>query len=279
MDLLSGDTKPLIGMIHVRALPGTPRNHQTVGEICATAAREALELFEAGFDALIVENMHDAPFLNRHVGPEIVAAMTMAVRAVRESVPCPLGVQILAGANKESIAVAHAAGAQFVRVEGFVYGHMADEGFMNSDAGELLRYRRALLADGIQVFTDIKKKHASHSMTADVSLADTAETAQFFGSDALVITGSSTGRPTSPQDLAEAARASDLPILVGSGLTPENFHSLAPLADGFIVGSSLKKYGQWSEELDPERVRAMVETVKLFRASQGAAPAQNTEIY
>lgn len=280
MDLLSGDAKPLIGMIHVQALPGTPRNRMTVDEICVVAAREARVLVEAGFDALLIENMHDVPYLNRRVGPEIVAAMTMVARAVREIAACPLGVQILAGANKEALAVAHAAGAQFIRAEGFVFSHIADEGYMEADAGDLLRFRRALLADGIQIFADVKKKHASHALTSDVTLADTAEAAQFFGADALVITGTATGRPTSPHDLAEAARASDLPLLVGSGVTPGNFRSLAPLADGFIVGSYLKKGGVWSEDLDPNRVADMIDAVRAFRESNaGAPPAQHTEIY
>jgi len=280
VDLLSGDAKPLIGMIHVQALPGTPRNRMTVDEICVVAAREARVLVEAGFDALLIENMHDVPYLNRRVGPEIVAAMTMVARAVREIAACPLGVQILAGANKEALAVAHAAGAQFIRAEGFVFSHIADEGYMEADAGDLLRFRRALLADGIQIFADVKKKHASHALTSDVTLADTAEAAQFFGADALVITGTATGRPTSPHDLAEAARASDLPLLVGSGVTPGNFRSLAPLADGFIVGSYLKKGGVWSEDLDPNRVADMIDAVRAFRESNaGAPPAQHTEIY
>lgn len=107
-----------------------------------------------------MENMHDIPYLNRHVGPEIVAAMSVVcseVRRVVNNLPC--GIQILAGANKEALAVAKAADLQFIRAEGFVFSHIADEGTMNSDAGELLRYRKQIGADKILVFTDIKKKH------------------------------------------------------------------------------------------------------------------------
>lgn len=107
-----------------------------------------------------MENMHDIPYLNRHVGPEIVAAMSVVcseVQRVVNNLPC--GIQILAGANKEALAVAKAADLQFIRAEGFVFSHIADEGTMNSDAGELLRYRKQIGADKILVFTDIKKKH------------------------------------------------------------------------------------------------------------------------
>lgn len=111
-------------------------------------------------DAIMVENMHDIPYLNRQVGPEIVASMSVVCNEVKkEANDLPCGIQILAGANKEALAVAKAAGLQFIRAEGFVFSHIADEGTMNSDAGELLRYRKQIEADDILVFTDIKKKH------------------------------------------------------------------------------------------------------------------------
>ena len=111
-------------------------------------------------DAILVENMHDIPYLNRQVGPEIVASMSVIcneVKGVASNLPC--GVQVLAGANKEALAVAKAANFDFVRAEGFVFSHIADEGTMNSDAGEVLRYRKQIGADSVLVFTDIKKKH------------------------------------------------------------------------------------------------------------------------
>ena len=104
--------------------------------------------------------MHDIPYLNRHVGPEIVAAMSVVCNEVKREVQnLPCGVQILAGANTEALAVAKAAGLDFIRAEGFVFSHVADEGLMNSDAGEILRYRKQIGADDVLVFTDIKKKH------------------------------------------------------------------------------------------------------------------------
>lgn len=124
------------------------------------ALKEYDSLFLFSQDAIMVENMHDIPYLNRQVGPEIVASMSVVCNEVKkEANDLPCGIQILAGANKEALAVAKAAGLQFIRAEGFVFSHIADEGTMNSDAGELLRYRKQIEADDILVFTDIKKKH------------------------------------------------------------------------------------------------------------------------
>src|SRR5689334_18803472 len=129
--------KPIIGMIHIGALPGTPANTQSVAEIIAQAAREAAVYRECGVDGIVIENMHDVPYLRGSVGPEIVAAMTLAGRAVKSESRLAVGIQILAGANLEAVAVAHAAGLDFIRAESFVFAHVADEGFIESSAAKL----------------------------------------------------------------------------------------------------------------------------------------------
>jgi hypothetical protein len=155
---------------------------------------EARRYQEAGFTAIAIENMHDRPYLNRTVGPEVVACMTTVGLAVRRAVALPLGVQILAGANREAIAVAHACQASFVRVEGFAFAHVADEGLIQAGAGELLRYRRAIGAERVRVLADIKKKHGAHAITADVDIEETARAAEFFLADGVIVSGTATGR-------------------------------------------------------------------------------------
>ncbi len=253
----------LIGMIHVGALPGTPRANRSVAELTRTAVNEAKILADGGVDAILLENMHDVPYLNRNVGPEIVAGMTAVCAAVRGVVSVPLGVQVLAGANREAVAVAHTAGCQFVRCEGFVFAHVADEGLMaEADAGKLLRYRRMIGAEGVAVIADVKKKHASHALTADVNLGATARAAVLFGAQGVVVTGRATGEPTRPEDVALVAEAVDEAVFVGSGVTPQQVGTLAPHADAFIIGSYLKREGHWENEPDPARVAAMVQAVR-----------------
>ncbi len=263
-------TRPaLIGMIHVGALPGAPRSSRKVGELARAAVAEAAVLAGGGVDAILLENMHDVPYLNRQVGPEIVAAMTAICSAVREAVSLPIGVQVLAGANREALAVAHASGCQFVRCEGFVFAHIADEGLMpEADAGPLLRFRKMIGAEDVAIIADVKKKHSSHAVTADVNIAETAKAAVFFGADGVVVTGTATGEPTRVEDVAAVAEAIDQAIFIGSGVTPDNVISMAPYVDAFIVGSYLKREGRWENAPEPARVAAMVKAV-----SKGPAPA------
>jgi membrane complex biogenesis BtpA family protein len=222
------------------------------------AVADARAYRASGFGGVIVENMHDRPYLRREVGPEIVAAMTRIASEVRSAVALPVGVQVLAGANVEALAVALASDAAFVRVEGFVFAHIADEGFMDSDAGALLRYRRAIGADGVKVFADVKKKHGAHAITDDVSLVDTARSAEFFLADAVIVTGPETGREAAPHEVSSVAAAVTIPTLVGSGITAANLASYRTAA-GFIVGSAAKADGAWWREVDPARAQAIAD--------------------
>jgi membrane complex biogenesis BtpA family protein len=251
-----GAPRALIGMVHVGALPGSPAAREPVSRLVEQAVAEARAYREAGFTAVAIENMHDRPYLKGGVGPEVTAALAVIGREIRRETDLLLGVQVLAGANREALAVAHACGAAFVRVEGFVFAHVADEGLIEASAGELLRYRREIGAEGVLLFADIKKKHASHAITADVSLAETARAAEFFLADAVIVTGSATGEPATRGDVSAAVNASKLPVLVGSGITPSNLDHYAH-AQGFIVGSSVKERGLWSNPLDVDALRAM----------------------
>jgi membrane complex biogenesis BtpA family protein len=152
--------------------------------------------------------------------------------------------------------------ASFIRVEGYVFAHVADEGLIESSAGSLLRYRRAMGADHIRVFADIKKKHSAHTITADVDIVETAKAAEFFSVDAVIVSGLATGEPADPTEVSAVAAAVSVPTLVGSGISAGNINEFAN-ANAFIVGSSIKKDGAWANPIDVARARALV---KVFQS-------------
>jgi membrane complex biogenesis BtpA family protein len=261
-----GVDKALVGMVHVAALPGTPRGTCPVPAIVEQAVEDAATLVDAGFDAILIENMHDVPYLRREVGPEIVAAMTMVACALRRAVDVPLGVQVLAGANHAALAIAHCAQARFIRVEGFVFASVADEGFIDqADAGPLLRYRRSIGAEDVAILADVKKKHSAHAITTDLDAAEMARAAEFFGADGVVITGIATGQPIRIDDLGSARLATTLPLVVGSGVTPDSTADLLAYADALIVGSWYKHDGHWANRPDPDRAKQLVDAVQAAR--------------
>jgi membrane complex biogenesis BtpA family protein len=251
-----GASRALVGMLHLGALPGTPSASHSVETLIQESLAEARIYRDAGFTALAIENMHDRPYLKGGVGAEITAAMTAVAREVKRETGLPLGIQVLAGANREALAIAHASGADYVRVEGFVYAHVADEGVIESCAGDLLRYRRAIGAERVLIFADIKKKHSAHAITSDVTLVETAKAAEFFLADGVIVTGPATGEAASPDEVRDVAQAVRAPVLVGSGVTPANLARFST-AHGFIVGSSVKQGGVWNNPLNSDNVRAL----------------------
>jgi membrane complex biogenesis BtpA family protein len=264
MDNFLRNQKTIIGMIHVDALPGTPQFINSMPEIIARAREEALIYKDAGIDALMIENMHDVPY-HRHVGPEIVAAMAVLGYEVKQATGLRCGLQILAAANREALGAAQVAGLDFVRVEGFVFAHVADEGYIDGCAAAVLRYRRQIGAENVLVLTDIKKKHSSHAITTDVGIVETAHAAEFFLSDGVIVTGVATGTEASPEEVQQVKNAVDIPVLVGSGVTLKNVDRYLAVADALIIGSYFKYDGKWLNSVEPERVKTFMDRVNALR--------------
>ncbi|HKP82464.1 MAG TPA: BtpA/SgcQ family protein [Pyrinomonadaceae bacterium] len=275
MNSLFSHPKPVVGVIHVGALPGTPRSERSVRELIEAARGEAKVYRECEVDGIIIENMHDVPYLKGEVGPEIVAAMTAIGTEVKSECGLPVGLQILAGANIEAMAVAHAAGLDFIRAEGFAYAHVADEGLIQASAAKLLRYRRMIGAERVQVWTDVKKKHSAHAITADVSLGQTAETVEFMDADCVIVTGSVTGEAPRVADVQEAKRHCHLPVFLGSGISESNIEQFYNEADGFIIGSAFKVDGLWSNTIDPARVTSFVRILDQLVRNRSEAETKN----
>ena len=253
--------KPVIAMVHVGPLPGTPASRHSLKAIRTQAVREAVLFREQGVHALLIENMHDTPYLRGRVGPEIVAAMALVAQEVKAASGLVCGVQILAAANHEAMAVAHAAELDFIRAEGFAFAHVADEGLIQSCAAELLRYRRQIGADRVQVWADVKKKHSSHAITSDVGIGETAHAVEFMRGDAVIVTGAVTGDAPQARDISEVKGKTTLPVYLGSGVTCRNVAEFFPTADGFIVGSEFKIDGHWANAVDPQRVAQFMTAV------------------
>ena len=258
-----GRHRALVGMIHVPALPGTPGSRSTLDEIMTRVAEDAETLIESGFDALIIENMHDLPYLKRQVGPEIIASMTVVAAFLHRLVDKPLGIQILAGANQAALATALASGCGFIRAEGFAFSSVADEGLLETaDAGPLLRYRKNIGAEHIAIFADACKKHSAHAITADISLEEHVEALEFMGADGAIVTGTATGKPVRTEDLKSAGTSCALPVLVGSGVDLETVGDLLNLADAVIVGSATKRNGDWRQPVDPVSAGRIVDAAR-----------------
>ncbi len=266
-DQLFRRSKPLIGMVHTGPSPGVP-GFICVESVVERAVAEAEVFVRAGLDGILIENMRDFPCIHeRAMGPEIAAFMTRVARAVKQRAGhLPVGVQVLFQANRTALAVALAAGCDFVRAEGWTHAHVSDKGIAEACAGEVVRYRHAIGADHIPVLADVKKKHASHAWTADLTVGQVAGTMRLHHADGIIVTGPHTGLPPDMEDLCAARTHGALPVLIGSGIDADNVGLYLPYADGMIVGSALKEGGAWHAPVCEERVRELVEAAEMARA-------------
>jgi membrane complex biogenesis BtpA family protein len=250
--------RTLIGMVHLRPLPGSPRWDGSMDRVLAAAVADGRTLVDGGMDALLVENFGDVPFTAGRVEPSTIAALAVVADAIRRACPdAPLGVNVLKNDAREALAVAVAAGAQFIRVNVHAGAVVADQGIVQTDAYHTLRDRRLLDAD-VKIFADVQGKHAVP--LAPVELEQEARDLVHRGLvDALVVSGKATGEATALTDVKRVHGAvPSTPLLVGSGVTAESIVEILSVADGVIVGTSVKRDGDVRNPVDPDRVRALV---------------------
>ena len=252
---------PVIGVVHLLPLPMSPRWGGNLKTVISRAEQEATALAAGGVDGIIVENFFDAPFAKDRVDPAVVSAMTLIVDRLRGMVTIPLGLNVLRNDARSAMAIASTVGAEFIRVN-VLTGIMAtDQGLIEGQAYELLRYRRELGAD-VAILADVLVKHARPLGTPNLTTA-VQDTIQRGLADAVILSGWATGSPPTKEDLElAAAAAGDTPVFIGSGASWENISDLMSAADGAIVASSLKRHGKIAETIDPIRVSQFVEAAK-----------------
>lgn len=260
---LFGVKKPIIGMLHLPPLPGSPiYNGQGLKEVIERALYDANELQEGGVDGLEVENFSDPTYYPQEVGPELTAAVAVVADHVIRSASKPVGICILSD-PKASLSVAHATGAKFVRATFFTEASVDVSGLVCPKPHELLRFRK-FLDPSIKIFADVHIKHSAPLVNRP--LGDSALDAKYFLSDAIIISGTHTGKTTKLDDVKEAKTAvEDFPVLIGSGFSKELASKFFATADGAIVGTSLKKDGVSANVVDRNRVKELMDVVKEIR--------------
>jgi hypothetical protein len=262
-----GVEKPIIGMVHLWPLPGAPGYADYgVDTILIHAREDAQALLEGGVDGLIVENMWDLPYyVNADVQIESVTAQAVAARKIKEMAGVPVGVNVIHNGWRAELAIAIAAGLDFMRVCILTGARLWDTGDLDAGcAADLLRRRKELGAERVRLFADVDKKHSVPFPGID--LETHIEWTEFYRPDALIVSGRMTGDAPDLDKVRRAKEQASRPILMGSGTTAENIAGFLQYADGAIVGSSLKVDGVMENPVDPERVRRYVEAVKEVRA-------------
>ncbi|OYE05991.1 photosystem I biogenesis protein BtpA [Nostoc sp. 'Peltigera membranacea cyanobiont' 232] len=252
---------PIIGVVHLLPLPTSPRWGGSLKAVIDRAEQEAAALASGGVDGLIVENFFDAPFTKNQVDPVVVSAMTIVVQRIQNLVTLPIGLNVLRNDGKSAMAIASCVQAQFIRVNVLTGVMATDQGLIEGEAYQLLRYRRELGSD-VKILADVLVKHARplSSPNLTVAVKDTIERGL---ADGVILSGWATGSPPNLEDLELACdAAAGTPVFIGSGASWENIDTLMQAADGVIVSSSLKRHGRIEQPIDPIRVSQFVEAAR-----------------
>lgn len=257
--------KAIIAVIHCDPFPGAPKYAgKTVDKIIERALRDAENYIKGGVHGLIIENHGDVPFSKpEDIGHETSAIMAVITEKVRQRFGVPLGISVLANAAIPAFATALAGGADFVRLNQWANAYIANEGFVEGAAAKALRYRNQLRAEHIRVFADSHVKHGSHAIVGDRSIQELTRDVEFFEADAVIATGQRTGDSATLSEIDEIRAATSLPLLVGSGVTPDNVSQILGRTQGVIVASTLKVDGVWWNDVDLERVKHFMSAAQV----------------
>ncbi|MFB6287038.1 MAG: BtpA/SgcQ family protein [Candidatus Bipolaricaulia bacterium] len=258
--------KPIIGMVHLWPMPGSPGyDGYGMETIIERALEDAEALVEGGVDGIIVENMWDLPYYVGTDTPlETMTCQSVAAREVVEAVDVPVGINVVHNGGEVELAIAVASGADFVRVCVLSGARLWDTGdFDGGCAADLLRKRKALDAEHLKLFADVDKKHSVPFPGLD--MATHIEWTEFFLADALIASGQMTGSAPDLNYVSQAKELASRPLLLGSGTSADNIGEFLQLADGAIVGSSIKRDGVAENSVDPERVRRYMDAAASAR--------------
>lgn len=252
---------PIIGVVHLLPLPTSPRWGGNLKAVIDRAEQEVTALASGGVDGVIVENFFDAPFTKNQVDPAVVSAMTLIVQRLMNLVTLPVGINVLRNDAQSALAIATCVHAQFIRVNVLTGVMATDQGLIEGQAHQLLRYRRELGSD-VKILADVLVKHARPLGSPNLTTA-VQETIERGLADGVILSGWATGSPPNLEDLELAsAAANGTPVFIGSGADWENISTLMQAADGVIVSSSLKRRGKIEQPIDPNRVSQFVEAAR-----------------
>jgi len=254
------NSKPVIGCIHLMALPGAPLYGGSMRPVYEQALSEAHIFKQNGIDGLIVENFRDQPFYPRRVPVETVAALAAVARDIVRDIGLPTGINVLRNDGDAAMAIATAVQAQFIRVNVHGGAVVSEQGIIEG-VGHLTTRLRSNLRSNVLILADVGVKHAAP--LADRGLAtETKDLTERGLVDAIIVSGERTGSETSASDVELVRINTALPVLIGSGATPDNIVKIYDKVDGFIVGSYLKSDGKGEKFVDPQRVTILMQAVK-----------------
>ncbi len=260
IDFLGTGKRFVIGMVHCLALPGMPGFCGDMKKVIDQAVSDGITLEKSGMDAIIVENMGDNPF-GVVLDTEQACALAVVSAHVSAAVKIPIGIDAAMNDYKTSLSIAKAVDGGFVRIPVFVDTVEFFGGIIKPCARETMIFRKNLGAEGIKILADIQVKH-THMVLPHITIEDSAKAAESCGADAIIVTGTHFGVETPIEIIQRVRKVTKLPLIAGSGVKITNIKDQLAIADGAIVGTSLKEGGMLDNPVSLKLASELISTLK-----------------
>ncbi|KAA3618220.1 MAG: phosphorybosylanthranilate isomerase [Calditrichaeota bacterium] len=252
---------PVIGMVHLKALPGSPFFSGKLEEVVAAAREDVFALQNGGVNGLLFENFNDVPFFPDTVPAETIAGFAALVAELKQEISLPFGINVLRNDGAAAVAIATATGAQFIRVNVFNGATVTDQGVLQSKAHAIVRLKHRLNPE-LKIFADVQVKHGAPLIKRPVA-EEAQELIERSCADAVICSGTMTGAPVDRAELEQIKKAvPKAAIILGSGVDAENIASLLSCADAMIVGTAFKKDGKVTAQVDEARVKNFMRLIQ-----------------
>ena len=265
--------KPIIGMVHLPPLPGSPgwNPNNKLEDIEQLVHKDVESLTDSGIDGLLFENYGDAPFKKDNVTALTISSMTRIILNCTKNVKTTFGINVLRNSWQDALSIASVTNAAFIRVNVLTGAYATDQGLIEGDAYRCFRYRKYLeqhLGKGIKIFADVNTKHGTPLHKQSITDA-TRDLVDRVGVDCIIVTGKRTGEEPILNDLLAVKKAAgDLPVLVGSGVNDKNINDFYNIADGFIIGTFFKEDNKITNPVDLNKVKKLIEQTRLMKAEE-----------
>jgi len=255
--------KPIIGVVHLKPLIGSPDYNNNFEEVLEFALKDAKNLEDGGVDGILIENFHDKPYYKDNVPKHTVASISIISNEIKKNISIPIGINVLRNDAFASLAIASVIKAQFIRVNVYIGAVITDQGIIEGKAHLIQRYKKFLMSN-VKIFADVLVKHSYPF--PNVNIINLAKDAYYRGkADALIVTGKVTGDEPDIENIINLKREINAPILAGSGINIENVEKFLKFCDGAIVGTFFKENGKIENKVDIERVKKFMKIVKKIR--------------
>ena len=251
----------IVGVVHLKALPGSPFYQNNISEIYKSALEDSVNLENGGVDSIIVENFGDVPFVKNSISKLTLAHFTNIAKEIKDSIDIDIGINVLRNDGESALSIADSIKASFVRINILSGTMYTDQGTIQGEANKLIKLNNSL-SSTIEIYADVFVKHAVPPVGYTIE-NQTEELLLRAGANKIIITGDGTGKEINFEQLEKVrAIVPKGQLAIGSGVNESNIEKYKDIADILIIGTGFKVNNDVTKPVDVKSVEKLIKMIK-----------------